>query len=713
MAKYISVRQYDESDCGCACIVALAKYYKCDLSLSKIREVTKTDMNGTTLYGLRKGLEYIGMESKSVRVEKEGVFSKYTLPAIAHIEKENGLLHFVIIYKILKNDLIIMDPEFGVKKIKKSDFLKVFTGQLLLTIPGKEFKKIKNQNDVVKGILSLINKNKNIFIHIFLASVILTIFGLISSFFMKYLIDEILVNQLLNTLNIFVLGMAIFYTFQSVIDFCKNHLLIIIGQKLDIELLSSYYQHVLRLPMRFFSSRRVGEIITRFSDAMTIKDILSNTLLSVLIDIFMVVFVGVVLVNMNIRLFGIALAIIVINYLLILAFKKPYAIFNQEMMDKNAKLTSSLIESISGVESIKVSNALERRENLINEDFSRLLKVSYNMGITSNVQGLIGGLVNSLGELLILWIGANQIINGQISLGELIAFNTLSGMFLSPIQNLIGLQLSFQEVSISAKRLYEILFVETEESRDKDKIRIKKINNDIVMKNVNFDYGYRRNILTNINLRIKKGSKVAIVGETGSGKTTIAKLLIGFEKVEDGTIFINDMDIDTININSIRQRIAYVSQTPNLFTGTVLENLTVGTNASYEEIVELCKKLGCDEFIRKLPNGYNTLISENATNLSGGQKQRLSIVRALSKDFDLILFDEATSQLDTKTEKYLKNSIEELYPDKTVIYIAHRLSTVKSCDNIYLLDNGVICESGTHEELINKKGKYFELVNAQ
>ncbi len=714
MLRYVSVKQNDLSDCGAACVATICKYYKKDVSIAKLKEITKTDTNGTTFAGLIRALTDLGFESKAVKITREGFMSKFSLPCIAQLAFEDGYLHFVVIYKITKNHVIISDPQRGIVTYTISDFMKVFTRVLLLLVPNVQFEKTKEDESAIFKYLKMMVKHKKLFIYAFITSAILTIFGFVSSFTMKYLIDEILTNQLNDTLNIFFIGMLVFNIFQILVSFSRSHLLLYLSQKLDIELLSSYYRHILKLPIKFFQSRKIGEIVTRFQDAMTIKDIISGTLLSLIIDVIMVIIVGFGLFMINHTLFLVILLIVMVNTVSIFIFKNPYKKFNEKSMEQNAKMSSTIIESLSGIETIKISKAREKQESKINSDFAKLLNTSFSVGIFKNIHTSINSFLNSAGNLILLFIGARLIMAGKLTLGDLMAFNALSSMFLGPISNLIGLQMSFQEVSVAARRLMEIMSAETEEERDENKLYVNKLEGNIFIKDVHLNYGYREDVLKGISVSIKRGEMVGIVGETGSGKTSVAKLIMGFENPDKGSITFDDLSIDSIKLESLRERIAYIPQTNHLFSGKIMDNLKLGNpNMSEIEIIDFCKVIGVHNFIEKLPNQYNTLVSEQATNLSGGQKQRLAIARALLKDFDILILDEATSQLDVNTEKSLKEVFLKLYGGKTQIIIAHRLSTVRNCDKILVLENGNIVEQGTHDELMYRRGYYFKMNESQ
>ena len=313
--------------------------------------------------------------------------------------------------------------------------------------------------------------------------------------------------------------------------------------------------------------------------------------------------------------------------------------------------------------------------------------------------------------MAIIWIGSMQVINGKLTLGEMMVFNTLLGYFTEPVKNLIGLQPTIQTAMVSADRLGEVIDLDIEQKDER--IIPDNLKGDIEIKNLDFRYGTREQILKNINMKIKKGEKIALVGESGSGKTTLAKLFLKFFDFEKGEININDFNIKDIDITFLREKISYISQDIFLFNNTIKENLMLNETIKMEEVIEMAKKINAYDFINQLPQRFNYVIEENGANLSMGQKQRLSILRALLKKPDILIMDEATSNLDTITENIIQNTLNNLDMEMTIIIIAHRLSTIRMCDRIYVLDKGEIIESGTHEELVNMKGKYYKLLKEQ
>lgn len=551
--------------------------------------------------------------------------------------------------------------------------------------------------------------------NIFFASLVYTILGIGASFYFKFIMDDILPNSLSKTLHVLSIGIILLYLFQILLGAFRQHMLLYLSQKLDIPLILGYYKHVLQLPMNFFGTRKVGEIVSRFMDASKIRDAISGATLTIMIDTLMAIFGGIILYTQNSFLFVIALIILILYGVIVFAFNKPIRDISRVTMEDNSQLTSYLVESLNGIETVKAFNA-ERTANIESEKkFVKLLRSVFKSGWISNVAGSLSQFVSVIGGIVILWVGTYQCITGKLSIGELLTFNALLAYFLDPVKNLINLQPMMQTAIVASDRLGEILDLEVEKSENEDeKLCPKSLEGPVEFKNIDFRYGTRQIVLKNLNLTINPGEKIALVGESGSGKTTLVKLLLNFYKWEKGELLINGYNIKDINIDYLREKIAYISQDIFMFSGSITENLTLGMDEpDLERVIEVCKMVKAHDFINDMPMRYETYLEENGTNLSGGQRQRLAIARALLKKPDILIMDEATSNLDSITEKAIENVIDETTKDLTTIIIAHRLSTIMRCDKIYVMDKGEIIEAGNHYELMDKHGHYYNLWKEQ
>ncbi|APR01976.1 ABC-type bacteriocin transporter family protein [Clostridium botulinum] len=712
MRRYHCIKQHDYKDCGCACLATICKTYGLKYPISKIREISGTDKDGTSALGLIKASEKLGFAAKGVRMNKdEDIYGNIPLPAIAHVVIDKTMLHYVVIHKITEKEIIIADPAKGIVKYTPQEFFEIWTGILLIMTPTVKFEKGNKEKGLFQRFFKLIKPQRKLLINIFLASIIYTILGIIGAFYFKFILDDIIPNNLNKSLHMMSIGIIVLTLFKVLLGAFRTQLLIYLGQNMDIPLMLGYYEHVINLPMNFFGTREVGEIISRFNDATKIRDAISGATLTMMIDSLMVIIGGIFLYTSNNILFGITIVPIMLYIIIVWIFNKPLERVNRRVMEDNAKLTSYLVQSLNGVETIKAFNA-EGEVNLETEKrFISLIKSVFKSGFINNLHGSIKGSVKAIFGVVILWVGTHQVLKGVMSIGQLISFNALLAYFLDPIENIINLQPQLQTAVVAGERLGEILDLDLEKSIDEEKkIKAKSLLGNIELKNVDFRYGTRKLILKDINMNIKPGEKIALVGESGSGKTTLAKLLMNFYQCEKGEILINAYNIKDINIETLRDKIAYISQETFLFNGTIKENLSLGNPyITYEEVIEACKRAQIHGFINSLPLRYNTLIEENGSNFSGGQKQRLSIARAILKKPEILIMDEATSSLDSITERAIENTMNEFSEGITTIIIAHRLSTIRRCNTIYVLDKGEIIERGSHDELINIKGRYYKL----
>ncbi len=672
-----------------------------------------TDVKGTTVLGIVQTLEKLGFEAKAVRITRETFEEKFTLPIIARVLTKEGLTHFVVVHKIYKNKLLIADPAKGLKKIAKDEFFEDFDGYAVFCAPTNDFIADKTKTKGVFGrFFKLLLAQKKLFIYAIIGSVILTALGIASSFFNKILMDEILPYNLKNQLLIFCIGFGIIALFNILLSAARQHLLLHLSIKIDIPLMIGYFNHIFALPMKFFGTRRTGDILTRFSDAGTIKEIFTTITLSLIIDIILTIVSGITLFFMNKILFAIIAIITIVNAVLVYAFKKPYKELNLESMEKQAALNSQIIDSLKGIETVKSFGVEEETMEKLENKYISALRTGYKTSVTSNVQGTLSGFFNNIGNLVLMGIAALFVINGDITLGSMMAFMSLSSYFMDPIGRLVSLQMQIQEANIAMKRMSEIYEIEEEQENNENLISDFLLDGSVEVENLTFRYGSRAPVLKRINLKVASGEKIALVGESGGGKTTLAKLILGLWQPEEGKIALNGYNVEELDKKLLRREIAYVPQNVELFTGSIEENIKLGKrNATYEEMKEACKRAGCADFIEKMPAKYGTFLEEAGANLSGGERQRIALARALIKKPKILILDEATSNLDFVSEAQIYDMLFNL--DCTLIIIAHRISTIRKCDKVFVVDKNTIAETGTHNELLKKNGIYSKIWNSQ
>ena len=762
--RYTYVRQHDTTDCAAASLAMVCLHYKKEITITRLRDMMGTDMKGTNLIGLQKAANELGFNTAAVRVDRENFLSDFTLPCIAQVITDQGLAHFVVIFKkttikdddarrkhVLKEEelkadkskkykckdyVVIGDPAKDLKKISIDEFYKNFTGVLLLMNPTAEFKggsakkpgasvngtaKDANGKDeksakgsMFKRYLDLLLPQKKLFVYAILSSVILTAIGIVSTVFNKALMDEVLPYGLKSLLVSLIIVFSVVNLTSTLLGTVREWILIFLSIKIDIPLMLGYFEHVYKLPMKFFATRKTGEITTRYSDASTIKSVFTNIALSIVMDIVMAVGVGIVLFRMNSSLFSITLFSTVLSLLLVIIFKQPYKRINEETMQQSAVLNSQMIESLRGIETIKCNACEDRELEALEREYIKSLKISLRSSKISTGQSLVSAVISTVLNMVTTYVGIMQVLNGELTLGGYMAFSTLSSYFTSPVSDLISMQMSIQEAQISMKRLTEIMDYESEQADDEERTEMERMEGDIKFKDVTFRYGNRTPALNHISFTIPQGKKVALVGSSGSGKSTITKLLLKYYEPESGEIDVNGVNLDEYTNASVRRAISYVPQNVELFSKTLFENIRISRpEATLDEVKAAAKKADAHEFIRKLPLQYNTYLEEAGNGLSGGEKQRIALARAFLKDSDLYILDESTSSLDFGTENTIFDMIYNQLADKSMLIVAHRLSTVRDCDQILVMDHGEIVERGTHDELLAKQGKYYELWNLQ
>ena len=710
MKRYAYVAQMDMRDCGVAALASIAKHYGSDFSLAHLRELAKTTKEGTTALGITEAAKKMGFETKAIKANME-LFDMTDIPYpfIVHVNKERKLQHFYVVYKAKKDYLIIGDPDPSVKvtKMSKERFKQEWTGVAIFLAPAPSYKPHKDKKNGLLSFLPLIIKQKTLITYIVLASLLVTLVNIVGSYYLQGILDVYIPNNMKSTLGIISLGLVITYILQQLMAFSQSYLLRVLSQRLTIDVILSYIRHIFTLPMSFFATRRTGEIISRFTDANSIIDALASTILSLFLDVSIVFIVGSVLVLQNIRLFLLTLVALPIYTVIIFAFLKPFEKMNHDVMQSNAMVSSAIIEDINGIETIKSLTSEELRYQKIDSEFVDYLDKSFKLSKYENIQTSLKHGAQLILNVAILWFGASLVMDSKISIGQLITYNTLLSYFTNPIENIINLQTKLQSAKVANKRLNEVYLVASEFEGTTS--MTSKLSGNITFHDVSYRYGFGTYTLSDLNLTIKQGEKVSLVGISGSGKTTLAKMIVNFYEPNQGNIRLGNMDLKMIDKKQLRQYINYLPQQSYIFSGSILDNLTLGASPdiTQEDILMACQIAEIRADIEAMPLGYQTELSDGA-GLSGGQKQRLALARALLTQAPILILDEATSGLDVLTEKKVINNLMQL-TDKTIIFVAHRLSIAKQVDRVIVLDKGKLIEEGSHQELINKQGFYYHL----
>lgn len=709
----------------------IAKKYGINYSLQEYRKLTKTDIMGVNIYGLVDGANRIGMNAESLKGDFEEMVGaikqgEIKLPLIAHIITENGNTHFVVVYKIKNKKIYIADPAKGKCIYYPDEFKKKWTGYIVVFNVEHKISQEKGTTSEKKVLKGLLKGQYRFILILFLASILISCISIAGTYIFEIVINQITAMPLANNgilefmpldkigLNLFFAGIIIVYIIQSVIQLFRGMLIAKISSTYDIRLMTSYYNHLVEIPMSDLSTRKTAEYISRFADARTIKEVLSNTIVTIVLDTLMALICGVLLYIKNYKLFLITLVIVIIYIIIVLLYRKPISNINFEVMESNAKVQSYLKESIDGLEDIKAMSAENILKRTLFDKYVIYVNKIFKSSIIYVTQDSLCLMIELIGTVLVLWMGFTETIYGKMTVGEVITFYALLSYFIVPIKNLIKLQSTIQGAIIAWRRLSDIYYIKKENKNGNGIQEVKRQYGNIKFNNVNFRYGNRREILRNINFEIKRGEKIGIVGESGSGKTTLAKLILGFYESESGSIMIDGENIINIPLGELRQNISYVSYNPFLFSDTILNNLKFATpDVSEKQFMEVCKACSIDEFVSKLGQGYHTVLEENGRNISSGQRQRIAIARELLKNPQLLILDEATNNLDTITEDIVKRSIYDLNREMSYIIISHHLPTTVGLDKIIVLHNGEIVDIGTHEQLLLNCEYYSLLWNKQ
>jgi len=711
MKKKVRVKQRDITDCGAACLVSIAGHYNLHLPVSRIRQYAGTDRRGTNVLGLIEAAEILGFQAKGAKGLLDSL-PKIPLPAIAHVVLKSGLHHYVVVYKVTSKNITYMDPGDGdFHKVTLPKFNEIWSGVIVLLLPDNGFVAGNQKVSNAERFWQLISPHSAIIIQALVGSLVYTILGLSTSIYIQKIIDFVLVEGNIRLLNLLSVAMIVILIFQLIIGCYKTVFGLQTGQMIDARLILGYYKHLLKLPQRFFDTMRVGEIISRVSDAVKIREFINNVALNIVVNCLIVIFSMVLMFFFYWKLALIMLVIMPVYLIIYWISNKVNKKWQRKLMEESAELESQLVESLNAVGTIKRFGLEQFANDKTETKFVTLLRTIYKTSIYSLYIGTGSEFFTRFFTIILLWAGSYFVVNRELSPGELLSFYALIGYFTGPASSLIGANKSIQEALIAADRLFEIIDLETEASNVNKVELTPALVGDIDFHNVSFRYGTRTTVFTGLTLNIKKGSSTAIVGESGSGKSTLLSLLQNLYPVKEGNITIGGLDLQHISNRSLRQLVGVVPQHIDLFSGTIVDNIAVGDyEPDMQRVLALSKMLGIDEFIEKLPSTYNSIVSEHGVNFSGGQRQRLAIARALYRNPEILILDEATSSLDPSSEQKVQNTLNWFKAQqKTIIIIAHRLTTIRSCDKILVLHNGTLIEQGSHNDLLLSNGHYTQL----
>ena len=722
--------QFDQMDCGPTCLRMVARHYGRVISREHLQNLTSFNFDGVSIRGLLNGAEAIQLRSLPVNINFDTLQNQAPLPCIAYWRQR----HFLVVYEVTATHVYVADPASGLLTYKKKDFLDGWLsgnkdaegeGLVVLIEPTPDFHKSDLTEDEKEGdrkglqfLWPYLKPHRATVVRLILGLLVATIIQLILPFLSQSVVDYGINYQNISFINLILIAQLVLFISRTSVEIIRDWLLLHLGSRISITILSDFLIKMMKLPIPFFESRSVGDILQRIQDHRRLEQFLSEQSLMMLFSVFNLLVFGIVLLLYDFWIFFLYLLGTILYIVWVLIFMKKREKVDYMRFDQMSNSQSSSVQIIQGMPEIKLNNSEKRRRWEWEETQVKFFKVEMKNLSLLHIQRTGGTFISELKNILLTYVAAKGVIDGQISLGTMISIQYIIGQLNNPIRSFIDFIMSYQNARISLDRISDIHNQKDEDGDNHMKFLTAPEIGDILIDNLNFKYKGPTSpyVLKDLQLVIPKGKVTAIVGVSGSGKTTLMKLLLKMYPVNAGTIRVGQVSLMDIDSRSWRQKCGVVMQDGFIFSDTILRNITESDSekpVDRQRLSEAVRISNLEELISSLPNGFNTMLNTQGSNLSGGQRQRLLIARAVYKNPEYLFFDEATSALDANNEKVIMENLEQFYQQKTVVIIAHRLSTVKNADQIIVLDGGKILETGHHDELVRLKGKYYSLVKNQ
>jgi len=725
LKKFHFYKQPDSKDCGATCLKIIAKYYGKTLNIQTLRQLSETTREGSNLLNISDAAESIGFKSLGVKINLIKLLEA-PLPCIIHWNKN----HYVVLYKIKKDIYYISDPAHGLIQYSKEDFLKFWIGNnaeetieegiALLLEPTPRFHQSEFDIEDSKAfgfslLLKYLIPYKSFVIQLAIGLLAGSLLQLIFPFLTQSIVDVGIQNQNIHFVYLILFAQLFLFVGRMGLELIRSWILLHLSTRINISLISDFFIKLMNLPISFFDVRMTGDIMQRINDHHRIERILTTSSLSVLFSVINMIVMGGVLAYYNLKIFGVFFIGSVLYFVWVTLFLKRRKELDYKRFSEVSQEQSKVIELINGMQEIKLHNAEKQKRWGWEYIQARLFKVSIKGLILEQTQTIGSNFINELKNIIIIFLSAKLVIDGQITLGMMMAISSIVGSLNAPVLQLIDFIREAQDAKISLARLSEIHEKEDETQQEETQTHEISQKGDIIIKDLSFRYvGSDVMVLEGLNLVIPTNKITAIVGTSGSGKTTLMKLLLKFYEPNSGEISFGKTPLKTIAQKTWRNHIGSVMQEGYIFSDTIANNIAIGVDViDKERLIYASEVANIKEFIQDYPLGYNTKIGMEGVGMSTGQKQRLLIARAVYKNPEMLFFDEATSSLDANNEKEIMEKLNNFFKDKTVVVIAHRLSTVMNADQIVVLEKGKIVEVGNHKELVDLKGSYFKLVKNQ
>jgi ATP-binding cassette subfamily B protein len=724
MPSFPFFKQLDAMDCGPSCLRMIAKYYGRSFSLQTLRDKSYLSREGVSMLGISDAAESIGFRTMGVSLAPEKLFTQAPLPLIAHWQQN----HFVVVYKVSRNKVFVADPAFGLVDYTHEEFLKNWAssvkdqekkGHALLIEPTPDFyaqegERIRKSS--FRFLLSYLKPYKKFLFQLLLGVILGSIIQLLFPFLTQSIVDVGINNRDIGFIYLVLIAQFILFMSRMSVDFIRGWILLHLSTRINIFLISDFLIKLMKLPMSFFDIKLIGDILQRIGDQRRIENFLTVSSLNILFSLVNFLVFGIVLAIYSLKILILFLVGSTLYFLWLSFFMKRRRELDFRRFTKLSENQSKLIQLIAGIQEIKLNNAEKQKRWEWENIQSGLFRVNIKSLSLRQYQEAGAVFINESKNLLITILAATAVINGDMTLGMMLAVSYIIGQLNGPVEQMINFMHIAQDAKISLERLGEIHELKNEEVEDKGSMILIPEKRTIEIKDLTFQYEgpQSRKVLNNLNLVIPENDVTAVVGVSGSGKTTLIKLILGFYNPVEGEIKIGDISLSSFSIQTWRRKCGVVMQDGFIFSDTIANNIALGDEKiDKEKLMKSVNVANVRDFIESLPNGYNSLIGSHGHILSGGERQRILIARAVYRDPEFLFIDEGTSSLDAENEKMIIDNLQDFFRDKTVVVVAHRLSTVKNAGQIVVLDNGKIVEKGRHDELINNKRNYYNLVRNQ
>jgi len=727
--RYNFTPQLDARDCGPACLDAISRHYGKRHSLPVLREYCHINREGVSLLGISDAAEKIGFRTMGVKITFDKLANEVPLPCIAHWKQQ----HFVVVYEISgkkKDKVKVADPAHGLITYSREEFLKGWVstknededmGVCLLLEPTPDF--YTNEEEIVnkknfRFLFSYLRPHRKLLVQLILGMLLGSIIQLIFPFLTQAVVDVGINTRDLNFITLVLIAQLVLFFGQTAVEFIRSWILLHISTRINISLISDFLIKLMKLPLGYFDSKMIGDLMQRIGDHSRIESFLTASSLQILFAVVNLAVFAIVLGVYNVGILLVFLAGSILYTLWVLVFMKKRRELDFKRFAQMAGNQSNLIQLITGMQEIKLNNCEKQKRWEWEKIQARLFRVNIKGLALNQYQQAGATFFNQSKNILITFMAAYAVVKGEMTLGMMMAVQYIIGMMNAPVDQMIGFVRAAQDAKISLERLGEIHLREDEEPADKMNVKIRELDTeqDILLSGVSYQYDGPRSplVLNALDLKIPQNKVTAIVGTSGSGKTTLLKLLLGFYKPVAGEIRIGPFRVDNLSASVWRSKVGAVMQDGFIFSDTIAGNISISEDElDFSKLLHASRVANILEHIETLPLGFNTMIGQEGVGLSQGQKQRILIARAVYKDPQFIFFDEATNALDANNEKVIMENLNEFFKGRTVVVVAHRLSTVKNADQIVVLEKGSIIEQGTHQELTKLKGSYYKLVKNQ